>query len=97
MTDTKIPCTLIPGDGIGPGITEATVKVLEAAGAPFEWDRQLAGMSALASFVGLAGPEPMAVSGATVSTVHVREAMASFCARSVALTVKVCSPFGTSV
>ena len=41
------PVTLIPGDGIGPGITDATVRVLEAAGAEFEWDRQLAGMAAI--------------------------------------------------
>ena len=38
--------TLIPGDGIGPGITDAVVSVLEAAGAPIEWDRQLAGLAA---------------------------------------------------
>lgn len=38
--------TLIPGDGIGPGITEAVVSVLEAAGAPIEWDRQIAGLAA---------------------------------------------------
>jgi isocitrate dehydrogenase (NAD+) len=44
-----VPCTLIPGDGIGPGITEATVRILDAAGAQFEWDRQLAGMSALST------------------------------------------------
>ncbi|HEX7123024.1 MAG TPA: isocitrate/isopropylmalate family dehydrogenase [Gemmatimonadaceae bacterium] len=42
-----IPCTLIPGDGIGPEITEATVRILEAAGAEFEWDRRLAGMAAV--------------------------------------------------
>ena len=36
-------CTLIPGDGIGPDITEATVAILEAAGASFDWDRQVAG------------------------------------------------------
>ena len=42
-----IPCTLIPGDGIGPDITEATVRILEAAGAPFAFDRQLAGMAAV--------------------------------------------------
>lgn len=40
--------TLIPGDGIGPAITDATVRLLEAAGAPLTWDRQLAGMAALA-------------------------------------------------
>ncbi|HKK08003.1 MAG TPA: isocitrate/isopropylmalate family dehydrogenase [Gemmatimonadota bacterium] len=39
--------TLIPGDGIGPAITEATVRVLEAAGAPIEWDRQEAGSAAM--------------------------------------------------
>jgi len=39
--------TLIPGDGIGPDITEATVRLLEAAGAPLVWDRQLAGMAAV--------------------------------------------------
>lgn len=42
-----IPCTLIPGDGIGPDITDATVRILEAAGAPFAFDRQLAGMAAV--------------------------------------------------
>jgi isocitrate dehydrogenase (NAD+) len=39
--------TLIPGDGIGPSITDATVRVVEATGAPIEWDRQIAGMTAL--------------------------------------------------
>jgi len=45
-----VPCTLIPGDGIGPDITDATVRVLEAAGAQFEWDRRLAGMAAVDKF-----------------------------------------------
>lgn len=39
--------TLIPGDGIGPEITEATVGVLEATGLKFSWDRQLGGISAM--------------------------------------------------
>ena len=39
--------TLIPGDGIGPEITEAVVQVLDAAGAPITWDRQLGGIAAL--------------------------------------------------
>src|SRR5688572_19893944 len=39
--------TLIPGDGIGPSITEAVVQVLESVGAPIEWDRHVAGMTAL--------------------------------------------------
>ncbi len=46
----SIPVTLIPGDGIGPSITDATVRVLEAAGADFEWDRQLAGAAAVARY-----------------------------------------------
>ncbi len=45
-----VPCTLIPGDGIGPDITDATVRVLEAAGAEFDWDRRLAGMAAVDKF-----------------------------------------------
>jgi isocitrate dehydrogenase (NAD+) len=39
--------TLIPGDGIGPEITDATLRILEAAGAEIEWDRQKAGMTAV--------------------------------------------------
>src|ERR1700761_48955 len=40
----RIPATLIPGDGIGPEIMEAVLTALEALGAPFEWDRQIAGL-----------------------------------------------------
>ncbi len=39
-----IPATLIPGDGIGPEIMDATLAALAALGAPFEWDRQIAGL-----------------------------------------------------
>ena len=42
----KIPATLIPGDGIGPEIVEATLKVLNVLDAPFEWEQQLAGVAA---------------------------------------------------
>lgn len=35
--------TLIPGDGVGPEITEATKKVLDATGVSIEWDIQEAG------------------------------------------------------
>jgi isocitrate dehydrogenase (NAD+) len=41
---TLIPVTLIPGDGIGPEIVDATLEVLSALGAPFAWDRQIAGL-----------------------------------------------------
>jgi isocitrate dehydrogenase (NAD+) len=39
--------TLIPGDGIGPEVTEAVVRVLDAAGVPIEWERHVAGVLAL--------------------------------------------------
>ena len=39
--------TLIPGDGIGPEITAATRKVLDATGVQFDWDEQVAGMAAV--------------------------------------------------
>jgi isocitrate dehydrogenase (NAD+) len=41
--------TLIPGDGIGPELAEATVGVLEATGIGFEWDVQSAGEATIAS------------------------------------------------
>src|ERR1700723_3453283 len=40
----RIPATLIPGDGIGPEIMDATLAALQALGAPFQWDRQIAGL-----------------------------------------------------
>ena len=39
--------TLLPGDGIGPEIVEATLLVLEATGAEFAWDRQVAGAASV--------------------------------------------------
>ena len=44
-----IPATLIPGDGIGPEIVAATLAALDALGAPFEWDRQIAGLEGVTS------------------------------------------------
>ncbi len=38
---------LLPGDGIGPEITKAAVAVLEATGLSFQWDEQLAGVTAI--------------------------------------------------
>jgi isocitrate dehydrogenase (NAD+) len=46
----KTLVTLIPGDGIGPEVVDATVRVLDAAGAQLEYDRQDAGTGALARF-----------------------------------------------
>jgi isocitrate dehydrogenase (NAD+) len=42
-----IPVTLIPGDGIGPEVTQAAVEVLKALGSPFAWDTQTAGMAGI--------------------------------------------------
>ena len=39
--------TLIPGDGTGPEIAEATRRVLDASGASFDWDVQYAGESVM--------------------------------------------------
>jgi len=39
--------TLIPGDGIGPEVTDATLEVMKAAGADLEYDMQQAGLIAL--------------------------------------------------
>ena len=44
------PVTLISGDGIGPSISSATVRLLEAAGADITWDAQYAGMAGVARF-----------------------------------------------
>ncbi len=41
----RISATLIPGDGIGPEIVDSTLAVLDALGAPFDWDRQVAGLA----------------------------------------------------
>jgi len=41
--------TLIPGDGIGPELADATRGVLEATGIAFDWDVQQAGEATIAS------------------------------------------------
>jgi isocitrate dehydrogenase (NAD+) len=42
--------TLIPGDGIGPEITSAVVKIVETAGLDVEWEPHLAGAAALEKY-----------------------------------------------
>ncbi len=42
--------TLIPGDGIGPEVTAAAVRVLEATGVRFEWESYAAGADAFAKY-----------------------------------------------
>ena len=38
--------TVIPGDGVGPEIMDATIRVLEATGVDFDWDYREAGLDA---------------------------------------------------
>src|ERR1039458_3051593 len=71
--------TLIPGDGIGPEVTQATVRILEATGVKFEWESFQVGADAFEKYgeyipkdalesiertgVGLKGPVTTPVSG----------------------------------
>ena len=45
----RIQATLIPGDGIGPEIVDATLAVLDALGAPFEWEHHATGLAGVAA------------------------------------------------
>jgi isocitrate dehydrogenase (NAD+) len=47
MTGHRYTVTLIPGDGIGPEVTAAACRVLEATGLDFTWDVQHAGAAVL--------------------------------------------------
>src|SRR3954469_19562625 len=49
--------TLIPGDGTGPELTEATRRVLEATGVDFDWDVQHAGTDVMEEHGGNPLPE----------------------------------------
>jgi isocitrate dehydrogenase (NAD+) len=71
--------TLIPGDGIGPEVAEATVRAVEATGVEVEWERVNAGVGALEEYgellpddvfasltatrVGLKGPTATPIAG----------------------------------
>jgi len=56
----KIPATLIPGDGIGPEVSQATLEVLEAVGAPFQWETHQAGMAGVEASGDPLPPETLA-------------------------------------
>ncbi len=45
----RIPATLIPGDGIGPEIVDATLAALDALSVPIDWDRHDAGLAGIQS------------------------------------------------
>lgn len=75
--------TLIPGDGIGPEVINATVRILEATGIKFEWETFMAGAEAFERYreyipkeliqsiertrVGLKGPVTTPVGGGFTS------------------------------
>jgi isocitrate dehydrogenase (NAD+) len=71
--------TLIPGDGTGPELTEATRRVLEATGVEFDWDVQQAGVDVMES-AGTPLPD------ATLASVKANE---------VALKGPITTPIGT--
>jgi isocitrate dehydrogenase (NAD+) len=71
--------TLIPGDGTGPELTEATRRVLEATGVPLEWDVRQAGVDVMEE-AGTPLPE---------------ETLASVRANKIALKGPITTPIGT--
>jgi isocitrate dehydrogenase (NAD+) len=71
--------TLIPGDGTGPELTEATRRVLEATGVEFDWDVRQAGVDVMDS-AGTPLPD---------------ETLASIVENKVALKGPITTPIGT--
>ncbi|TFH34181.1 MAG: isocitrate/isopropylmalate dehydrogenase family protein [Dehalococcoidia bacterium] len=55
----KHPVTFIPGDGVGPEVTEATRRVLEATGVEFEWEDMIIGAEAQSKMGTLLPPEAL--------------------------------------
>jgi len=58
---TKQTITVIPGDGIGPSIIDATIKVLDKVGCNFEYDFADAGLAALEKHGELVPEETLAL------------------------------------
>ena len=52
--------TLIPGDGIGPEITDAVLRVLSRTGVDIEWDRHDAGLAVYERVAKLDSPRSVA-------------------------------------
>jgi len=50
MSSERRRVTLIPGDGIGPEVSEAAVRVVEASGVALAWERVEAGAEVIAKF-----------------------------------------------
>ena len=47
---SEVPVTLIPGDGIGPEVSEATLRVVEASGVRIAWERVAAGAEVIPEY-----------------------------------------------
>ncbi|HEX3096966.1 MAG TPA: isocitrate/isopropylmalate dehydrogenase family protein [Usitatibacter sp.] len=56
----SIPATLIPGDGIGPEVSDAALEALDALGDPFRWETCKAGMAGVAESGDPLPPETLA-------------------------------------
>ena len=54
---SRTTVTLIPGDGIGPEVSQAAVRVFDAAGAEIDWERQIAGAEAVENYGNPLPPE----------------------------------------
>jgi isocitrate dehydrogenase (NAD+) len=78
MVKVKHTVTLVPGDGIGPEVTEPTLEIVKAAGVDIEWETYLAGARALTKH------------GTTIP----KELMDSFNKNKVALKGPVTTPVG---
>jgi isocitrate dehydrogenase (NAD+) len=72
--------TLVPGDGTGPELTEATRRVLEATGVTFEWDVRHAGTDVMEQYGGNPLPD---------------ETLASIRENGLALKGPITTPIGT--
>jgi len=61
---SKIPVTLIPGDGIGVEVIHATQRLIDATGAPIAWEEFHAGASVFKKGVASGVPEE------TIASIH---------------------------
>jgi isocitrate dehydrogenase (NAD+) len=50
IKNKTLTVTLIPGDGIGPEVTDAAVKIIEATGVKIKWEKVPAGAAAVKKF-----------------------------------------------
>lgn len=66
---SKIPVTLIPGDGIGPEVVTATRRILDATGVGIEWEEAAAGESVFKAGVPSGVPEDTIASISRTRTV----------------------------